>query len=310
MAMGMKWFLRTEFLQVKKAAPGALLFLASVFLLGCEKDIEIDLATETPKLVVEATIENGQPPLVILTRSLDYYASVSPQLLASSFVSGADVFISDNAGTHKLKEYSRSLGPFRLTYYTIDSTDLSTAIFGRLNQQYSLRIVADGVEYNASTSIPGLTKRIDSVWWKAAPPQADPDQVIVMVKATDPPGFGDYIRYYTSRNNGPLLSPFSSTFDDLFIDGTTYELPVEPGIDRNQEITDRDRFFLKGDTVTLKLSNIDKATYDFWRTMEFAYASVGNPFATPIKVQSNISGNALGYFGGYASQYRTLIIPK
>ncbi len=66
----------------------------------------------------------------------------------------------------------------------------------------------------------------------------------------------------------------------------------------------------KGDTVTLKLSNINKTTYDFWRTMEYTYASVGNPFASPVKVLSNISNNALGYFGGYASQYRTIIIPR
>jgi hypothetical protein len=44
--------------------------------------------------------------------------------------------------------------------------------------------------------------------------------------------------------------------------------------------------------------------------MEFSYASVGNPFSTPVKVQSNIRGNALGYFGGFASQYRTVIVPK
>jgi hypothetical protein len=44
--------------------------------------------------------------------------------------------------------------------------------------------------------------------------------------------------------------------------------------------------------------------------MEFAYQSVGNPFSSPTKVLSNIKGNALGYFAGYASQYRTIIIPK
>jgi len=60
----------------------------------------------------------------------------------------------------------------------------------------------------------------------------------------------------------------------------------------------------------LKLCNIDKATYDFWRTFEFNFQSIGNPFSSPIKVLGNISGNALGYFGGYAAQYRTLIIPK
>jgi hypothetical protein len=62
--------------------------------------------------------------------------------------------------------------------------------------------------------------------------------------------------------------------------------------------------------VTLKLAAIDKATFDFWRTMEFSYANIGNPFASPTKVVSNIQGDGLGFFGGYATQFRTLIIPK
>ena len=60
----------------------------------------------------------------------------------------------------------------------------------------------------------------------------------------------------------------------------------------------------------ITFDTLAKATYDFWRTMEFTYASVGNPFASPTKVMSNMQGGALGYFGGYASQYRTLIIPR
>jgi hypothetical protein len=130
-----------------------------------------------------------------------------------------------------------------------------------------------------------------------------------MVRATDPPGFGDYIRYFTKINKGPFLPPMNSTYDDLFIDGTTYELQVSPGVDRNTGKRD-ENLFNRGDTVVFKVSNIDKATFDFWRTMEYSYNSVGNPFSTPTKVLGNISNNALGYFGGYASQYHTLIIPK
>lgn len=94
------------------------------------------------------------------------------------------------------------------------------------------------------------------------------------------------------------------------IDGTTYDLEVEPGLDRNGGFDEDKRSFKKGDTVTLKLSNIDKATFDFWRTMEYTYSSVGNPFSSPITVIGNISNGALGYFGGYATQYRSIIIPK
>jgi len=44
--------------------------------------------------------------------------------------------------------------------------------------------------------------------------------------------------------------------------------------------------------------------------MEYTYSSVGNPFSSPITVIGNISNGALGYFGGYATQYRSIIIPK
>jgi len=278
---------------------------------NCERDIDFKLKEEEPKLVVEATIENGAAPFVILTNSLNYFSTISPQQLSQSFVRGAEVYMSNGSRTHKLKEYTVTvIGNLQLRYYSTDSSSLSTAFVGELNKAYSLRIVTGGKEYTANTTVPNITKRIDSVWYKAGPPQLDTNKVIVMVKATDPPGFGDYVRYFTKRNSEIFLPGLNSAFDDLFIDGTTYELQVGAGVDRNTTITENDLFFNKGDTVTLKLSNIDKTTYDFWRTIEFSYQAIGNPFSTPVKVLGNISGGALGYFGGYASQYRTIIIPK
>jgi hypothetical protein len=191
----------------------------------------------------------------------------------------------------------------------VDSSSPGTAFLGELDHSYSLRIVTEGKEYTAATTIPKITKQIDSIWWKQAP-GSDTSKAIVMVKVTDPPGYGDYIRYYTKRNSGPFYPPLNSVFDDLFIDGSTYEIQVDAGVDRNVPRTEDDNFFRRGDTVTLKLSNIDKANFDFWRTMEFSYSTVGDPFSTPTKVLGNISGNALGYFGGYASQFRRIIIPQ
>jgi len=282
----------------------------ALFLFGCEKNIDFNLKNSANKLVVEATIENGQAPMVILTKSVGFFSKISPEILSQSFVHGADVFISNGTRTHKLKEYSQTISQgISFYFYTTDSGSLSTAFVGELNHAYSLRIVSQGKEYTSTTTIPNITKRIDSLWWKQAPATTDTSKVIVIVKATDPPGYGDYVRYFTKRNNEPFYPGINSVFDDLFIDGTTYELQVDPGVDRNVERNDNNRFFKRGDTVTLKLSNIDKATYDFWRTMEYSYASVGNPFSTPVKVLSNINGDALGYFGGYASQYRSIIIP-
>ena len=287
-----------------------LAFIALI-LAGCEKKVDFELENAEPKLVVDASIENGLPPRVTLTKSLNYFSTFTPQLLAQSFVHGAEVYVSDGTLTHQLKEYTIPLAPgVDLYYYSIDSSNLATAFNGQIKWSYSLRIVSEGQEYTATTTIPDTTRRIDSIWWKPTPSSNDTDKVAVIVRATDPAGYGDYIRYYTKNQKQPVFyPPMNSVYDDLFIDGTTYEVQIQPGYNRNGDTTDKDLFY-RGDTVDFKVSNIDRATFDFWRTWEYAISSIGNPFSTPNKILGNISNGALGYFGGYASQYRTLIIPR
>ena len=285
--------------------------VAGLFLLSCEKGVTFDLDESAPKLVVEATIETNQPPVVVLSKSQNFFANITPDLLAASFVRNADVYVSDGSLTHKLKEYAKQLpNGYTFYFYSIDSANLSSSFVGQVNTQYNLRIVADGKEYTATTRIPTVTRRIDSLFSKQAPGSNDPNKAVLMVRATDQPGFGDYIRYFTKRNREVFYPAFNSVYDDQVIDGTTYEVEVERGIDRTIDLPDDYTLFDKGDTVTLKLCQIDKATFDFWRTMEFSYANIGNPFGSPTKVLSNISNGALGYFGGYAPQFKTIIIPR
>ncbi|MGH2649151.1 MAG: DUF4249 domain-containing protein [Ginsengibacter sp.] len=280
------------------------------FLLSCEKNINFKLKEVPGVLVVDASIENNQAPVVVLSKSFDYFSKISLDLLASSFVHNADVFISDGSNEQKLKEYFiDSTGGARIYFYSTDTAN-SSSFKGQLNTTYNLRIISDGSEYTASTTIPPLSKKIDSLWWNPVSFSADTTEVNVTVRATDPPGLGNYIRYFTKTNDGPFLPGIQSVFDDELIDGTTYDLKLDPGIDRNNPVSFDKNFFHRGDTVTLKLANIDKATYQFWLTMEFAYQSIGNPFASPNKVVGNISNGALGAFCGYASAFKTLIIPK
>ncbi|MES2882845.1 MAG: DUF4249 domain-containing protein [Bacteroidota bacterium] len=284
--------------------------LLMVLVSSCKKYIDFNLQETEPKLVVEATVENGEYPLVLLTRSIGYFSTIGPEALAKSFERNAEVTVSNGSTTMQLKEYAVRITPaISFYYYAVDSNNMAAAFKGQFNTTYQLKVKTVGKEYLATTSIPTVTKRVDSLWWKPAIAIADSAKAAVIVRITDRPGFGDYIRYLTKTGSQPFLPPYNSAYDDLFIDGTTYELQLAPGIDRN--VGDRESFlFNRGDTITFKLSNIDKTTYEFWRTLEFSYGSIGNPFSTPTKVLSNISNGALGYFGGYATQYRTLIIPK
>ncbi len=290
----------------------AYFILVSIFLAGCEKSITFTPENAESLVVVEATIENGQAPIVILSNSVNYFSQISPEILAGSFIRNASIEISNGILTHKLKEYIiPGLNGYNLYYYSVDSASLSTAFKGEFGKSYSLNITTGGKDYTANTSIPLLAKKIDSLWWDKAPGNIDTSFVKVVARVTDPPGYGNYIRYFTRRNQEPFWPGRNSAFDDQVVDGKTYDVQIDRGVNRNEEIDEETyALFDRGDTVTIKQCNIDKQTYDFWRTIEYSYASIGNPFSSPTKVLGNIKGGGLGYFGGYAAQYISLIIPK
>lgn len=280
-------------------------------LTSCEKNINFKLDDAPNVLVVDARIENGQSPVVVLNNSFSFFDSINPQLLANSFVHNAVVTISNGTLTHRLKEYTYSVGSGMNVYlYSIDSSNLNTAFTGEFNSTYTLHITTGGLDYSAATTIPALSKKIDSLWWKPAPFAKDTNDVVLFLKATDPPGLGNYVRYFTKKNQGRFLPGDNSVFDDQVIDGTTYQFQLDPGIDRNNKVSFDSNYFRRGDTITMKLCNIDKPTYTFWSTWEFAYQSIGNPFAQPNKVIGNVSNGALGAFYGYAAFYKTLVVPK
>ncbi len=286
-----------------------ILFIIVLLSAGCEKEADIQLKATDEVLVVDATIENDQPPVVYLSKSFNYFSKFSADLLAKSFVRNAKVTISDGTKTVELKEYALPAGTNTLYVYSVDNTNPAQVILGRFNTAYTMTIQVNGKTYTAKTRIPTPAKTVDSLWWKKAPNNPDTLKRVVYAKITDPPGLGNYIRYFTSVNDSAFLPGFNSVFDDDIVDGTTYSVQVDKGVDRNAEINLEDAgYFKKGNTVKIKFCNIDKAHYDFWRTLEFSQQSIGNPFSQPGVVLGNISGGALGYFGGYAAAYRSIVI--
>ncbi|HAN37412.1 MAG TPA: DUF4249 domain-containing protein, partial [Chitinophagaceae bacterium] len=149
----------------------ALLF--GVFLIGCEKDINLSVNEVSPKLVVDAQIENGVAPTVVLTKSLGYFNTISPQQLLNMFERNAVVSITVNNGnTVPLQETAIPLAPGVNAYvYT------TNALVGNFNTTYRLNIrLANGEKYTATTTIPALTKTMDSLWWQPAPQNPDPSR--------------------------------------------------------------------------------------------------------------------------------------
>lgn len=300
---------RSQFFRLSLIAFTLLVFTA------CEKEVNIKLNSGEPKVVVDGFIETNLPPVVVLTNSFSYFNKIDLSTLENAFIHDAVITVSNGVQEVTLKEYALDTGLNSNSYYfySVDTADLAALLFvGQPEVVYTLKIETGGKTYESVTKIPAV-KPLDSIWYEAPPiPVADlPNAMNVFVRYSDPDTPGNKIRYFTSRNGGLFLPPFNSVYDDDVINGTSFTIGMVPGAVRTQELNfDSLTHFFRGDSIVVKWAAIDKASFDFWSTMEFSVGTVGNPFSSPVTVASNISGGALGVWCGYGTSYKTLIIPE
>lgn len=279
---------------------------------SCEKEVDIDLDTEPPRLVVEGGIETGYPPFILLTKTVGFFGVFTAGNLINSYVHDAKVWVSDGTQTIELKEFTFDTGGKTVFYYYgLDTSQPGQIMVGVEEKTYTLKIEYDGQTYEAVTKIPTPTL-LDSVLSVYPQPPFDknkyPDARQLRIAFHDPDTPGNYIQYYTKRNDEMFYPGFNSVYSDELINGTQFSVNLSLGVPRSAEFTDTLGTAKVDDKVTLRWCAIDKATYDFWSTYEYSLGTLGNPFATPINVKSNISNNAIGIWAGYGSKYYTITL--
>jgi hypothetical protein len=261
------------------------LFIAVILLLpGCEKDITLDLPVPEKKIVVEGYIEPGFPPVIGLSRNASLYSPTDTATISAHAVKGAIVEISDGSRTYALTE---------ITYrgITVYTTPL---LKGEFNKTYTLKITVDG----------------DTAYFKRR--QAGDSYGQLSCRLSDPPAPGNYYKYFAKRlgKDRDFAGNYSTVFDDRLVNGKSFDFILRRGFSRNpdeeEEKNELGGHYKVGDTIVLKWCTVDKALFDFWRTLERSSNSADNPFTTPITVKTNIKGG-LGYWGWLGATYDTII---
>ena len=283
---------------------------------GCEEDINLELTGGAQKIVIEGSIENEETAKVIITRNSPLSQNID---FSSILVSNASVYVSNGiiVDTLHLDTLLTTSVPF---------VYVGSKIKGVPGQTYSLTVIVDNKQYAATTLIPQPIA-LDSVWWKAYPPETELGTATA--KLSEPPGYGNAYKWFAKRPvkikldttglpiilNRRYVAPRGSTFDDKFIDGKKFEFsylrgydPTETIIAENEDPKERN-LYKNTDTIYIKFCTIDDRSARFYTTFESSSASNGNPFASPSSVMGNISGGALGVWAGFGCTYDT-IMPK
>ncbi|MGD0038252.1 MAG: DUF4249 domain-containing protein [Bacteroidota bacterium] len=257
------------------------------FLYGCQQVVSIDLNTANPRVVIEGNIKDQLGPYsVFLSMTGSYFDTT----LVDPPISHAQVVITDNYGNRDtLKE-------------VISGTYQSSKLIGVPGRTYTLSVNADGKDYMAISSMPSKVF-IDSLYVIPRHSVGGESGYDIYVIFKDPSELGNY---YRINAHSSAVIPADS------IDGQRYRLFTDK-LTNGNEMTERiraGRNVNSGDTITIELCSIDKASYDYFHTLSDILSSDRSPTSlSPANPNSNISGDALGYFAAYTVDTRKIIIP-
>ncbi len=307
--------------------------IIGMLVLSCEKEVEVEIPPVEAQVVVEGTIEPGQPPFILVRWSQGLFDPLDIEAFNSFFIHDAEVRVNgqlmsevctDILPDTLLPALSEATGIALENLYVLNFCVYSNPInnpeqvIGQVGETYNLEVKVGDRVLTSTTSIPPAIP-LNDIWYKT---WANTDSLgLLWAELTDPATPGNGYRWFAKRINlrpgDPegrpkdlnYHTPLGSAFDDEFLNGTTFEFGFGRGTGLNSTAPEDNNaeagFFKEGDTVVVKFCTITKPAAVSIRSLEQQVLTTGNPFASPANIESMIDGG-LGLWVGYSPVYDTI----
>lgn len=266
-----------------------------VLLLSCLVSCTPSPEAAEDTLVVEGWIESGLPPVVMLTTS--FSPSEEPTTLSSledHVIKWAKVTVSDGVSEVVL------MGKSDRNYYP-PYIYTSSYILGEPGKTYTLKVDYKDYHAEAVTTVP-LPSALDSIAVK------QPSDTIYTLSAFLTPRPGEYYRFFLriEGRDEAYVPSMNGTFSGSGMGSSQVEVPLV--VNRSLSSWDYREGFRKGEKVHIRLSTMDRSSWEFWSDFEEVSAMAASPvFPVRYNIRSNVVG-AEGYWAGYGSTYYTVSI--
>jgi hypothetical protein len=257
----------------------AIIFLAILSNTSCTKVIELDLKSNTTKLVIDGAVTNATGPHKIkLSKTV-----ATTESNTNTEVDNATVIISDNAGSIDTL-ISKGKGNYE-----------TTKITGTPGRTYSLKVLVDGVSYEASSTMPQPV-----LLSSLQPLKIDfggQKRNVIVPMYVDPIGVGNNYNFNIYKN-GTLQKSYLLWNDN-----------VSNGLPNQRPLGGPTVEILSGDTVQVNMQCVDKRVYEYFYALQALEGNGPGGGTTPSNPTNNISNGALGIFSAHAVDTKTIIIP-
>ncbi|MEN8230026.1 MAG: DUF4249 domain-containing protein [Bacteroidota bacterium] len=252
---------------------------------ACTEEIEVDLNSSEPQIVIEGSIATANEPVLLkISQSVNFDEN-------NDFppVQNATIEISDDFGN------------LVVVPETAPGIYSSNAMSGTDGRTYYLHVEADGQILSANSTIPHqvafdelIVRKTDGGTAGGPGGFGSITNYEVLVRYTDPTEEANYYRFVELVNS-------RREADYIFDDRLTNGLAIEQGLMRF------DRVLETGDTLQIIMQCIEERVYDYFNSFGNLMGGPGNS-STPANPYTNIDGAVLGYFSAHTYEMKQKII--
>lgn len=319
-----------------------IISLIQLLILGCIEEYDLIPKTAEPRLVVEGLVSNKPGPYLIRLTESHTGKFVEPDnhnIDNAVGIMNALIIISDNVNqvdTLKPMEFNRDdykydyrYGFYKIIFdgagspidtsfwtYPIEFNHergfyMTTNLKGIPGRTYSLKIISESKEYNASSFMPEVPS-IDSIsYFKKVMEKDGQEYYIPLLYFSEPQGFKNYYLIQLSgethsRLFSEMLWQFSILSDEFlepYVNGLNISLGETP---RNFEYP----WYFEGDSIYVGLSSLTKEAYNFYNCLRDQFKNDGGAYQlSPGSPPTNMTNGALGFFRASAISEKKIRIP-
>ncbi|GMN11128.1 DUF4249 domain-containing protein [Croceitalea sp. MTPC9] len=253
----------------------------SAIIFSCTEPIDLTVPTESPRLVIEASLDwekgtLGNNQTIKLSLSTPYYDT------APNPVSGASVIVENTTN-----------GDVFIFNDQQDGSYTTTNFVPIINNTYNLEVIYNNETYTAQETLISVSEinRIE----QSREGGSDEEELDLTIYFDDPANEVNF--YYITFLEGEDLLPTREIMSDEFTNGNEMSLLYE------EDEADAEDEILPGDEVDINIFGVSEQYYNFLNRLIEQGDNAGDPFATvPTRLRGNYinpenpENYAFGYF--------------